>query len=192
MTKTLALSAALAALFLAPSLRADETPTAAVPLSPAAQVEKAPAKKAKTGAPKTATIEMEKGGKIVFKFFPGEAPKTVANFVKLADKGFYDGLNFHRVEPNFVIQGGDPAGNGSGGPGWTIPAEFNDHKHLRGSVAMARTNDPNSAGSQFYICLAPAPFLDHNYTVFGQMVSGDELLDGIKVGDKMKKVSIQR
>jgi peptidylprolyl isomerase/peptidyl-prolyl cis-trans isomerase B (cyclophilin B) len=186
MTKTLALSAALAALCLAPGLRADQTPTAA------AKIEKAPVKKAKSGQPKTATIELEKGGKIVFKFFPGEAPKTVANFVKLADKGFYDGLTFHRVEPGFVVQGGDPNGNGSGGPGWTIPAEFNEHKHLRGTVAMARTNDPNSAGSQFYICLAPAPFLDHNYTVFGQMVSGDELLDGIKVGDKMKKVSIQR
>jgi peptidylprolyl isomerase/peptidyl-prolyl cis-trans isomerase B (cyclophilin B) len=190
MTKTLALSAALAALFLAPGLQADETATAAV--SPSAQVDKAPAKKAKTGAPKTATIELEKGGKIVFQFFPKEAPLTVANFVKLTDKGFYDGLTFHRVEPNFVIQGGDPAGNGSGGPGYTIKAEFNSHKHLRGTVAMARTNDPNSAGSQFYICLAPAPFLDNNYTVFGQLVSGDELLDGIKVGDKMKKVSIQR
>jgi len=152
----------------------------------------AQAKKAKLGSPKTATIELEKGGKIVFQFFPKEAPITVENFVKLADKGFYNGLNFHRVEPNFVIQGGDPAGNGSGGPGWTIKAEFNDHKHLRGTVAMARTNDPNSAGSQFYICLAPAPFLDHNYTVFGQMVSGDELLNDIKVGDKMKSVTIQR
>jgi cyclophilin family peptidyl-prolyl cis-trans isomerase len=150
------------------------------------------AKKAKAGGPKTATIELEKGGTIVFKFFPKEAPGTVANFAKLADKGFYNGLNFHRVEPGFVIQGGDPAGNGSGGPGWTIKAEFNSHPHLRGTVAMARTNDPDSAGSQFYICLAPAPFLDNKYTVFGQLVSGDELLNDIKVGDKMKTVTIQR
>jgi len=199
MTKTLALSAALAALFLAPGLRADETGTAKPALSagsPTAQAEgaspTAKPKKAKSGAPKTATIELEKGGKLVFQFFPKEAPNTVDNFVKLTEKGFYNGLTFHRVEPGFVVQGGDPAGNGSGGPGYTIKAEFNDHKHLRGTVAMARTPDPNSAGSQFYICLAPAPALDHQYTVFGQLVSGDELLDGIRVGDKMKKVSIQR
>ena len=152
----------------------------------------AQAKKAKEGAPKTATIELEKGGKIVFKFFPKEAPITVANFVKLADKGFYNGLNFHRVVPGFVVQGGDPAGNGSGGPGWNIKAEFNNHKHLRGTVAMARANDPDSAGSQFYICLADLPQLDNNYTVFGQLLSGDELLNGIAVGDKMKSVTIQR
>ena len=184
---------ALAALVSGP-LKADDTPTAAAaastgtaqaaPASPTAKVKK-------TKAPK-AVIELAKGGKIVFKFFPDGAPNTVKNFIKLADKGFYNGLTFHRVVPGFVVQGGDPDGNGGGGPGYTIKAEFNDHLHLRGSVAMARTNDPDSAGSQFYICLAPQPGLDHQYTVFGQVVSGDELLDGIQVGDKMSKVTIER
>ena len=103
----------------------------------------------------TAVITMEKGGDIVIEFYPADAPKTVDNFVKLAKKGFYDGVTFHRREEGFVIQGGDPKGNGTGGPGYTIPAEFNKQKHVRGAVAMARTQDPNSAGSQFYICLAP-------------------------------------
>jgi len=174
---------ALAALVSGP-LKADETTTAAVASTPTAKAKKSKAPKA--------VIELEKGGKIVFKFFPDGAPNTVKNFIKLADKGFYNGLAFHRVVPGFVIQGGDPAGNGSGGPGYTIKAEFNDHKHLRGSVAMARTNDPDSAGSQFYICLAPQPGLDHQYTVFGQVTQGDELLDSIQVGDKMKKVTIER
>ncbi len=94
----------------------------------------------------TAVITMEKGGDIVIEFYPADAPKTVDNFVKLAKKGFYDGVTFHRREENFVIQGGDPKGNGTGGPGYTIPAEFNKQKHVRGAVAMARTQDPNSAG----------------------------------------------
>ena len=176
---------ALAALVSGP-LKADETPTAAsaASASPTAKVKKAKAPKA--------VIELAKGGKIVFKFFPDGAPNTVKNFIKLADKGFYNGLTFHRVVPGFVVQGGDPDGTGGGGPGYTIKAEFNDHPHLRGSVAMARTSDPDSAGSQFYICLAPQPGLDHQYTVFGQVVSGDELLDGIQVGDKMSKVYIER
>ena len=139
-----------------------------------------------------ATITMENGDKIELQLFPDGAPKTVDNFVSLANKKFYDGLSFHRVEPGFVVQGGDPAGNGSGGPGYTIPAEFNDHLHERGALAMARTSDPNSAGSQFYICLAPAHFLDHNYTVFGQVTRGMELVDKIKVGDKMKSVRIKK
>ena len=138
----------------------------------------------------TAVITMEKGGDIVIEFYPEDAPKTVDNFVKLAKKGFYDGLTFHRREERFVIQGGDPKGNGTGGPGYTIPAEFNKQKHVRGAVAMARTQDPNSAGSQFYICLAPANFLDGQYTVFGRVTSGMEVVDKIKVGDKMKTVKI--
>ena len=103
----------------------------------------------------SAVITMEKGGEIKFDFFPEDAPKTVENFVTLARKGFYDGLTFHRVEPGFVVQGGDPQGNGIGGPGYKIKAEFNKQKHVRGAVAMARSNDPDSAGSQFYIVLAP-------------------------------------
>ncbi|MBI4241265.1 MAG: peptidylprolyl isomerase [Candidatus Rokubacteria bacterium] len=138
----------------------------------------------------TATITMEKGGTIKIEFFPEDAPKTVENFVTLAKKGFYDGLTFHRVEPGFVVQGGDPKGNGMGGPGYTVKAEFNKQKHVRGTVAMARAQDPDSAGSQFYICFQPAPFLDGKYTGFGKVVSGMEVVDGIKVGDKMKSVKI--
>src|SRR4030095_8798460 len=108
----------------------------------------------------TAVITMEKGGEIAIEFFPDDAPKTVENFVTLAKKGFYDGLTFHRVEPGFVVQGGDPKGNGTGGPGYTIKAEFNKQKHDRGAVAMARSQSPDSAGSQFYITLGPANFLD--------------------------------
>ena len=138
----------------------------------------------------TAVITMEKGGEIAIEFFPDDAPKTVENFVTLAKKGFYDGTTFHRVEPGFVVQGGDPKGNGTGGPGYTIKDEFNKQKHVRGVVAMARTQAPNSAGSQFYITLAPAHFLDGQYTVFGKVVSGMEVVDKIKVGDKMKSVKI--
>ena len=138
----------------------------------------------------TATITLEKGGTIQIEFYPQDAPNTVMNFITLAKKGFYDGLRFHRVEPGFVVQGGDPKGNGTGGPGYTVKAEFNKQKHLRGTVAMARAQDPDSAGSQFYICLNPASFLDGKYTVFGQVVRGMEVVDGIKVGDKMKSVRI--
>jgi cyclophilin family peptidyl-prolyl cis-trans isomerase len=91
-----------------------------------------------------------------------------------------------------VVQGGDPAGNGSGGPGYTIPAEFNDKPHLRGTLAMARAADPNSAGSQFYICLQDTRFLDHNYTVFGKVTKGMDVVDKIKIGDKMKSVKIKK
>jgi cyclophilin family peptidyl-prolyl cis-trans isomerase len=138
----------------------------------------------------TAVITMGKGGEIIIEFFPEDAPKTVANFVTLTKKGFYNGLTFHRVEPNFVVQGGDPKGNGSGGPGYTIKAEFNKQKHVRGVLAMARSQSPDSAGSQFYITLAPAHFLDGQYTVFGKVTSGMEIVDKIRVGDKMKTVKI--
>ena len=138
----------------------------------------------------TAVITLEKDGEIRIEFFPADAPQTVENFVTLAKKGFYDGLTFHRVVPNFVVQGGDPKGTGTGGPGYTIKAEFNKQKHLRGTVAMARAQHPDSAGSQFYITYGPTPHLDGNYTVFGQVVSGMELVDKIQVGDKMKSVKI--
>ncbi len=137
-----------------------------------------------------AAITLEKGGEIKIELFPGDAPKTVENFVTLAKKGYYDGLIFHRVVPGFVVQGGDPKGNGTGGPGYTIKAEFNKRKHVRGSVAMARAQHPDSAGSQFYITFGPQPHLDGNYTVFGQVVSGMEHVDKILVGDKMKSVRI--
>ena len=137
----------------------------------------------------TAEITVEKGV-IKIEFFPEDAPKTVENFVTLAKKGFYDGLTFHRIEPGFVIQGGDPKGDGTGGPGYKIKAEFNKNQHVRGAVAMARSNDPDSAGSQFYIVLAPAHFLDGKYTVFGKVVSGMNIVDNVKKGDKMKTVKI--
>jgi len=138
----------------------------------------------------SAVITLEKGGTIKIEFFPEDAPKTVENFITLAKKGFYDGLTFHRVVPGFVAQGGDPKGNGTGGPGYTVKAEFNKQKHMRGSVAMARASDPNSAGSQFYITFGPQPQLDGNYTVFGQVVSGMEVVDAIRIGDRMKSVKI--
>ena len=138
----------------------------------------------------TGVITLEKGGEIRLEFFPEDAPKTVENFVTLAKKGFYNGLNFHRVVPDFVVQGGCPKGNGTGGPGYTVKAEFNKQKHVRGTLAMARSQDPDSAGSQFYICYGPTPHLDRSYTVFGKVVSGMELVDRIKQGDKMTSVTI--
>ncbi len=132
-----------------------------------------------------------KKGDIVFTFFPNEAPQHSAAFVKLAKAGFYDGTAFHRVEPGFVIQGGDPDGNGTGGPGYQLDAEFNDHPHLRGTVAMARSANPNSAGSQFYICLGDARFLDKQYTVFGQTQEGLEVVDQIRPGDVMESVTVE-
>jgi len=138
-----------------------------------------------------AVITLEKGGEIQIELLPEDAPKTVESFVTLAKKGFYDGLIFHRVVPGFVAQGGDPKGDGTGGPGYTLKAEFNKRKHVRGTVAMARSQHPDSAGSQFYICFAPAAHLDGNYTVFGQVVKGMELVDGLKVGDRMKTVRIE-
>ena len=130
-------------------------------------------------------------GDIVFGFYPDDAPMHCAAFIKLADAGFYDGLQFHRVEPGFVVQGGDPDGNGTGGPGYKLKAEFNGKPHLRGTVAMARSSDPNSAGSQFYICLDDARFLDNQYTVFGAMSDGFDVLDKIRRGDVMTTVKVE-
>jgi peptidyl-prolyl cis-trans isomerase B (cyclophilin B) len=158
--------------------------------APPATDTKAPDTRKGTRVKQSAVITMDKGGEIKIDFYPADAPKTVENFVTLAKKGFYDGLTFHRVEPGFVAQGGDPKGNGTGGPGYQIKAEFNKQKHLRGTVAMARSQHPDSAGSQFYICFKPAPFLDGQYTVFGIVTSGMEVVDGIKIGDKMKSVKI--
>ena len=138
----------------------------------------------------TARITLDSGNTIDIAFYPGDAPKTVENFVTLAKKGYYNGLKFHRVVPDFVVQGGCPKGDGTGGPGYTIPAEFNAKKHLRGTLAMARSQHPDSAGSQFYICYGPTPHLDRNYTVFGQVTSGMQHVDQIKQGDRMKSVEI--
>lgn len=127
---------------------------------------------------KRVVIELAVGGEAVgycmIRLFPDDAPNTVENFITLAQQGFYNGLTFHRIIPNFMIQGGDPTGTGSGGPGYQIPAEFSARRHVTGTVAMARSADPDSAGSQFYICLAPAQHLNFNYTVFGQICEGME------------------
>jgi len=133
----------------------------------------------------TATIET-KFGNIELKFFPDVAPNHVKNFIDLAKKGFYDGTIFHRVIPRFVIQGGDPNTKGTdrskygmGGPGHTVKAEFNDKPHKRGTLSMARSGHPDSAGSQFFICVADVPNLNKQYTVFGEVVSGMEVVDKI-------------
>ena len=139
-----------------------------------------------------ATIVTSKGN-IVTELFTDTVQST-NNFVTLAKDGFYDGLIFHRVEPGFVIQGGDPEGTGTGGPGYTIPAEIN-HKHLRGALAWARTGDQvnperASSGSQFYITLSDTPSLDGAYTVFGQVIQGMDVADQIVVSDTIKEINI--
>jgi len=125
-------------------------------------------------------------GDITLAFFPDAAPNHVKNFIDLARKGFYDGTTFHRVIPGFMIQGGDPntkspdrSRHGMGGPGYTVKAEFNERPHKRGTLSMARAMNPDSAGSQFFICVADAPFLDRQYTVFGEVISGMDAVDKI-------------
>ena len=118
-------------------------------------------------------------GQMTLEFFPDKAPGHVKNFVELAEKGFYDGTVFHRVIDGFMIQGGCPKGTGTGGPGYSIDAEFNDVHHERGVLSMARSADPDSAGSQFFICHGDAAFLDGQYTAFGRLTDGDETLDVI-------------
>jgi len=123
-------------------------------------------------------------GPIEIELFPGEAPKTVANFTKLAGEGFYDGLIFHRVIPDFMIQGGCPEGIGTGGPGYQFEDEFNDHKVVKGALAMANSG-PNTNGSQFFIVTAPStPWLDGKHTVFGQVTSGQDVVDRISLVDR--------
>ena len=126
-------------------------------------------------------------GEMVLEFWPDVAPKHVENFKKLAQSGFYDGTAFHRVIKGFMIQGGDPNTKddskqhlwGTGGPGHQIKAEFNDKPHVRGVLSMARSNDPNSAGSQFFICHGDPRFLDRQYTAFGKLIKGDDVLEKI-------------
>ncbi len=144
------------------------------------------------GIPEGNHISIETSeGTVCFELFADDAPDTVANFKALAGKGFYDGLTFHRVIDGFVAQGGCPKGDGTGGPGYKVKAEFNNRKHVTGTVAMARSADPDSAGSQFYICLGAHPHLDHQYTVFGQVTEGQDVVDNIKVGTEITKVSVQ-
>jgi peptidylprolyl isomerase len=124
-----------------------------------------------------------KYGRIVIELLPKEAPKTVARIKQLVKEKFYDGLKFHRVVPNFVVQGGDPTGTGMSGSGQNIPAEFNKEHHTRGAVSMARAQDVNSADSQFFIVLEDALFLDGQYTLWGRVIEGMEFVDMIKKGD---------
>jgi len=135
---------------------------------------------------KTNAIIETKFGKIELIFFPDVAPNHVNNFIELARKGFYDGTIFHRVIPGFMIQGGDPnskdpdkSKHGTGGPGYAVKAEFNQKPHKKGTVSMARSSNPDSAGSQFFICVADSSFLDGQYTVFGEVISGMEVADEI-------------
>lgn len=154
------------------------------------------------------TIELESGGVIKAELYSEKAPNTVNNFISLIQKGFYDGLTFHRVIPGFMIQGGDPRGDGTGGPGYRIKGEFasngfpNDLKHTRGTLSMARSMLPDSAGSQFFIMVAAAPHLDGDYAAFGRVIEGMEHVDAIVEVDRdfrdrplmdqrMKKVTVE-
>lgn len=127
-----------------------------------------------------------KFGEITLKFFPEVAPNHIKSFIELTQKGFYNGTTFHRIVPNFVIQGGDPnsknpdrSNHGMGGPGYTLKAEFSNKPHQRGTLSMARSAHPDSAGSQFFICVAAAPFLDGKYTAFGEVSKGMDVVDQI-------------
>ncbi|MGO4182040.1 peptidylprolyl isomerase [Paenibacillus sp. MCAF9] len=139
---------------------------------------------------KQAKITLANGGEVLIDLFEQDAPNTVANFEKLANEGFYNGLTFHRVIPGFVAQGGCPNGTGTGGPGYQIDCEINPNKHERGSLAMAHAGR-NTGGSQFYIGYAPQPHLDGGHTVFGKVSKGMEFVDAFKGGDKMEKVEVE-
>jgi peptidyl-prolyl cis-trans isomerase B (cyclophilin B) len=159
-----------------------------------------------SGSKPVVTIEMDSGKTITVELYPKVAPNTVNNFVSLVKKGFYDGLGFHRVMPGFMIQGGDPEGTGAGGPGYDIAGEFsnngfeNNLKHTPGVLSMARSGDPDSAGSQFFIMVADAPHLDGDYTAFGKVTAGMDVVDEIvnvptdgetpKTMPVMKKVTV--
>ena len=140
---------------------------------------------------KKAKIHMADGGDIVIELFDKEAPGTVQNFIDLINKGFYNGLRFHRVIPGFVAQGGCPNGNGTGGPGYTINDELigNTHKHERGALSMAHRG-PNTGGSQFFIVYEPQPHLDGVHTVFGKVIEGMDVVDGIHQGAIMETVEV--
>jgi peptidyl-prolyl cis-trans isomerase B (cyclophilin B) len=159
------------------------------PSIPALPTGDAKAATPKTSEAKEVAVIKTSLGEMVVEFWPDVAPKTVDNFKSLAKKGFYDGTAFHRIIKGFMIQGGDPntkdesksASWGMGSPGYTIKAEFNDRPHVRGVLSMARSSDPDSAGSQFFICLGRAASLDHQYTAFGKIIKGDDVLG--KLGD---------
>lgn len=138
----------------------------------------------------TAVIKTDKGV-IKYKFYPKDAPNTVKRISDLIQQGFYNGLTFHRVVPGFVVQGGDPTGTGGGGTGVKLKLEVNKRRHSEGAVAMARAQDPDSADCQFYITLGVQPHLDSGYTVFGQVVEGQDVVRKLQMGDKMTSVTIE-
>jgi len=197
---------ALTAGMLSWSLIACQSSTSADPASASAQQTETPQETPKmdeTQLPKSdfayVKLEIKDKGAIVMELNLKEAPKTSENFLNLVKKGFYDGIRFHRVVPKFVAQAGDPQSKtmdlndprmGTGGPGYTIKFEPNNLKHKRGALGMARTPDPDSAGSQFYICLEDLPQLDGNYVVFGRVVEGMDVVDRIVKGDTITKAEI--
>jgi cyclophilin family peptidyl-prolyl cis-trans isomerase len=147
----------------------------------------------------TLLMTMDNGGQVTIELWPDVAPNHVKNFVDLTKQGFYDGQRVHRVEPKFVVQFGDPQskdkpmdapGMGSGGPGYTIKAEFNKRPFDRGVLGMARTSDPDSGGSQVYLMLGEAHFLNGQYTAFGRVAKGMDVVDKIKVGDRIKSIKV--
>ncbi len=137
----------------------------------------------------TATIETRKGN-LVLELFAADVPVTVNNFVFLAREGYYDGVTFHRVIPDFMAQGGDPTGTGAGGPGYSFADEFTTHKHGTGALSMANAG-PNTNGSQFFITYSPQPHLDNHHSVFGRLVKGMDVLKKLQNGDTMKKVTVE-
>jgi len=187
MKSILLIGALVTCIGLTTALAADNT----TPTPSKAEDKKAEPKKEEKQDEKKATKEVAliktTEGEMVCEFYPDVAPKHVANFIKLAKEGFYDGQCFHRVIPGFMIQAGDPNTKdeskkgvwGQGGPGYTINAEFNNKPHVRGTLSMARTPDPNSAGSQFFICHGSPRQLDGQYTVFGKLIKGEDVLDKI-------------
>lgn len=187
---------------------ASNEPTASPTPDASSAASSAPASNEGSKTVPTATVKTSKGT-FTITFFPEKAPKTVESFIKLSEQGFYNGNKVHRYEPNFVVQMGDPQSNkmsredviagkmgangplGTGGPGFNLPAEFNDEPHVLGTVAMARSSDPNSAGSQFYIVVGPASFLDGQYTVFGKVTEGyDEVASKMRIGDEIESITI--
>jgi len=141
------------------------------------------------GRPRSARVVTNRGT-LVLELFPADAPITVDNFATLARRGYFDGQAFHRVVPNFVVQAGDPRGDGNGGPGYAIRDELNPHRYDRGTLGMALSG-PNTGGSQFFVTHSPQPHLDGGYTVFGQLQSGGDVLDSIVQGDRIVRITIQ-
>jgi len=203
-TRRLAAFAAVSLLTLAAALSGCGAQQPAAPAEQPAETATSPAdpnalplhtSTVKVTGKETAVLTTSKGV-IEIAFYADKAPNTVASIIELASEGFYDGVKFHRVEPGLLIQGGDPLSKtddpavGTGGPPWRLKAEFNDIKHVEGTVAMARTEDPDTAGSQFYIGLTPLSDLDGKYTVFGHVTKGMDVVRAIAVGDVITSFKI--